>query len=351
MMSEKREQFPDILRIIACVMVVGIHIAMEGWYDTSPRTYTWTVLNFYDTVFRPAVPLFIMLSGSLFLRKDHLDLRKLWTGSILRIFLIYVFWVVFYAVTNNGIHKVLGNPALIRDGILGPNPQYHLWYLRMILNIYAIAPILWILVSNLDQKLFGYYFCLFVLFGSVCNTILDLPFTPQWLHDQLNLFVDMDLVRYSGYFILGYWLSVKDPFALFPRKRILIIYLITVIAAAGLNQWIAAADDWPTQALYGNFSLPVLIESVCIFLLVRSRFSGSSLQDHKAAWLRRVSESTLFVYLIHPFVIQRIHMYLHFYTIDHNVLFSVPVMIILVFCLSSLIGSLLKKIPIINRFV
>ena len=339
----------DIMRIIACVMVVGIHTAMEGWYNISPRSYTWTVLNFYDTLFRPAVPLFVMISGSLFLRKQQIDIKRLWTNNILHLLILYVFWVVFYAVMNNGIHKTLADPSLIWKEITGPTPQYHLWYLRMLMNLYAVAPLLWLLVRAMDRKLFRYYFVLFFVFGILRATLSDLPFLPKWILEQMNLFIDMDLVRYAGYFILGYYLSVYDPGRKFSSGKCTAVYVITLLLAAGLNQWISAAGNWPTQALYGNFSLPVAIETACIFLLVRRKYADISCSPEKAHRIISISGSTLFVYLIHPFLIQRLQIHFHFYTTNYNVLFSVPLTVILVFAASSAVGMLMEKIPVVNR--
>lgn len=338
----------DILRIIACVMVVGIHIAMEGWYDISPRTYDWTVLNFYDTLCRPAVPLFIMISGSLFLRKDVIDRKRLWLKNILHLLILYIFWVVFYAVMNNGIHKVMADPGIVWREISGPTPQYHLWYLRTLINLYAIVPLLYVLVRSMDRKLLRYYVILFLCFGILPRTISDLPFVPKWISEQINLFIEMDLLRYTGYFMLGYFLSDPEIYRKFPAKTLRITYLVTLIMAAGLNQWIAAAGNWPTQALYGNFSLPVAVETVCLFLLVRQRFAVFSFPERTVQRICRIAESTLFVYLIHPFVIQRLHMYFHLYTVNYNLLFSVPLMVLLVFCISSCAGMILKKIPVVN---
>ncbi len=349
--NNSRDISIDVLRIIACIMVVGIHTAVEGWYSISPRSYTWTVLNFYDTVFRPAVPLFIMISGSLFLRKEHIDLRHLWAKNILHLFVIYAVWVVFYAVMNNGIHKSIADPSLVWKEVTGPTPQYHLWYLRTLMNLYAIAPLLWLLVRAMDRKMFRYYFGLFFVFGIIRATLSDLPFLPKWILEQMNLFIDMDLVRYAGYFILGYFLSVYDPGENISFGKVLTVYVVTVFLAAGLNQWIAVAGDWPTQALYGNFSLPVALETVCLFWLVRKKCSGMSFSADKQRWILNISGSTLFVYLIHPFLIKRLQIHLHFYTTNYNVLFSVPLTVLLVFTLASMTGMLLEKVPVLNRFL
>ena len=351
MESEKRDYSLDFLRIIACIMVVGIHTAMEGWYNISPRTYTWTVLNFYDTLFRPGVPLFLMISGSLFLRKKNIDFKRLWTKNILHLAVIYIVWVIFYAVMNTGIKKSLVDPSQIWTIVFGSNPQYHLWYLRTLMNLYAIAPLLWILVRAMDKQLLKYYLILFFIFGSLRRTVYELPFLPSWLHEQINLFVEMDLVGYSAYFMLGYFLVDKEIADRFSIKSLVITYIFTVLAAAGLNQWIAVVDDWPTQALYGNFAIPVVIESICLFLIVTKLYSDIQLSAVQKKWLVRISTSTLFVYLIHPFVIQRLGIYFHLYTTNYNVLFSVPIMVILVFILSSAVGMVLERIPILNRIL
>ena len=117
-----RDLSMDILRILACLMVVGIHTVVEGWYDTSPRTFTWGVLNFYDPLFRPAVPLFFMISGSLMLRKSRIEPKRLWIRNILRLVIIYYLWVLFYALTNDGVHKALEDPLETLKSVFGPNP-------------------------------------------------------------------------------------------------------------------------------------------------------------------------------------------------------------------------------------
>lgn len=351
MKDTERDWSLDFLRILACLMVVGIHTSILGWYDNSPRSYTWTVLNFYDTLCRPAVPLFVMISGSLFLRRKETDFRKLWLKNILNLFVMYYVWVVFYAVMNTGIKKSLENPALVWETVSGSNPQFHLWYLRTIIYLYALSPLLSVLVRALDKKKIRYFFILFLAFELLRSTVYELPFIPEWLHDQINLFGEMHLMQYTGYFLLGYFLSQPEWIHRISSKVLLAVYTGTMILAAGLNQWISIAQNWPAQALYGNFSLPVTIESVCLFLFFRQKFEKTVLSPNAAKWLVRVSSATLFVYLSHMFVIQRLQMYLHLYTTNYNVLFSVPLMALLVFILCEILGIVLERIPVINRIL
>ena len=351
-MKKSRDLSLDLLRIMACLMVVLVHTSVEGWYNVSPRTYNWIILNIYDTIGRPSIPLFLMISGSLFLRKERIVLKQLWLKNILRIFVINAVWTVFYAVMNQGIHKTLADPLLIWQQLSGPNPQYHLWYLRTCLNLYALVPVFWHLVRALDRKTVRYFFLLFFIFGILFHTVDDLPFLPRWIHDQMTLFVDMDLVGHAAYFLLGYYLTEEGMERRFFRRTLLLTYIVTLVLAAGLNQLIAMAGDWPTQALYGNFALPVAVEAVCLFLLFRSLFADRQpLSPKTAVFISRASESTLFVYLIHPFVLQRLQIHFHLYTTNYNVLFSVPLLALFVFAFASCCGMVLKRIPVVRYIV
>ena len=57
----------DLLRILACFMVVVLHAASR-FFDTTPvEAENWMAYNAYDALVRSAVPLFVMLSGVFFL--------------------------------------------------------------------------------------------------------------------------------------------------------------------------------------------------------------------------------------------------------------------------------------------
>ena len=86
-------------------------------------------------------------------------------------------------------------------------------------------------------------------------------------------------------------------------------------------------------------------------MIFRKQFASPKLSSRAESLIIRISASTLFVYLIHMLIIRRLQIYLHLYTTDYNVLFSVPLMALLVFCLSSVIGMVLERIPLLNRIL
>ena len=54
----------DFTRIVACLMVVVLHVSATGVAEFS---HDWVYFNAYDSLVRACVPLFLMLSGALLL--------------------------------------------------------------------------------------------------------------------------------------------------------------------------------------------------------------------------------------------------------------------------------------------
>lgn len=52
-----RQYYLDILRIIACFMVIMIHIISMDFNNYLPATNEWKVMNSYDSIIRYSVPL------------------------------------------------------------------------------------------------------------------------------------------------------------------------------------------------------------------------------------------------------------------------------------------------------
>ena len=66
---EKRCIYFDILRIVACFAVIIIHVC--SWYLYSDiNSPNWQVFNFYNSIVKWSVPIFVMISGALFLKAN-----------------------------------------------------------------------------------------------------------------------------------------------------------------------------------------------------------------------------------------------------------------------------------------
>ena len=57
----------DVLRIFAVFSMMLLHVAGSLWSKTDVATADWQAFNIYDSFARFCVPVFIMLSGAMFL--------------------------------------------------------------------------------------------------------------------------------------------------------------------------------------------------------------------------------------------------------------------------------------------
>jgi surface polysaccharide O-acyltransferase-like enzyme len=128
----------DYLRVAATISVVVLHVSAQNWYSFNGRSFEWNVFNFYDSIVRWGVPIFLMISGSLFLYRD-IEIKNLYRKYILRLFVAYCFWALFYAVYSPIIDSIIGKgfalpiKSIIKNTISG---NYHMWFIPMIIGTY-----------------------------------------------------------------------------------------------------------------------------------------------------------------------------------------------------------------------
>ena len=71
----ERKTYCDYLRLIATFAVVVLHVAAFNWENTDVNGIEWQTFNFYNSIVRWGVPIFVMISGSLFLNRE-MSIRK-----------------------------------------------------------------------------------------------------------------------------------------------------------------------------------------------------------------------------------------------------------------------------------
>ena len=121
--TQEREYAFDYMRVAAAFMVMIVHVAAQSWYKTDIHSFEWIVMNFYHCfIVRVDVPLFVMISGSLFLSKD-VPLKKIFSKYILRIITAFLFWSFIYAVYSYSRTKNFNKS--VDEFIRG---HYHMWF-------------------------------------------------------------------------------------------------------------------------------------------------------------------------------------------------------------------------------
>lgn len=344
---KERTWYFDLLRIFATFMVIVLHVSAQNFSSVPVSSFEWNVFNVFDSVTRWTVPVFVMISGALFLDGEY-TIEKIYKKYILRIVTAFIFWSATYAIfkmvrTNCGLKETLWQL------VTGP---VHMWFLYMIVGVYMLIPILKKIIVQKDiTKYFlvlGFAFSCFIpQLISVCGYVFP---TLSKLTKSLIASVDFNFaVGFVFYFVLGYYLSKAD----ISKKLQSIIYLGGVcglIITIGMTDVISLLSGQPKVDFYGNFTINVLLESIAIFVFFKYKLS---LQPSKAraTLIAKLSKYSFGVYLAHMLVIEVLRDVFKLNTLTFNPILSIPIIAILVFLISFLISGILNHIPILKKYV
>lgn len=348
MNNDKRNYNLDLLRIVACFMVIVIHVAAQYWSITPYNSITFNIYNFYDSLVRAAVPIFVMISGVFFLPpKKKVDFKKLYFKNIFKLILIYVFWVSLYYIYSIIVYSLDFSFAdFVHYFISGP---VHVWYIPMIIGLYIISPLLCKITENSKANIFKYFFILFFL-SCLLKTISYCNFIPHI--DVINSFINklpIDIFcQFYCYFLLGYFLQ---NYALSEKleKAFYIVAVICVILCALLTCFSSKYCGYAYSSFYSEFSVFTFIEAVALFLFFKkTKFKSEQIYSNNVTYL---SSCTLGIYLVHVMVMTTLFDFNIIDVTDFNPFFSVPTVSIIIFIISLIITILLKKVKLINKWL
>lgn len=331
----------DFCRICACLMVVMLHVAASGWF-IDPALTEWKFFNFTDMAMRAGVPLFFMISGALFLEKEHLDIKKFISRNVSRLIYVYFIWSFLYQLVHQHVYHTYKNVSDFLVGVIkGPG---HLWFLPAMIIVYLFLPVVHNALKggSLNPK---YILMLFVILTLLTTNLQLLPECPAIIKELCGK-INLTYISYLGYMALGFILSQ----ATYNRKFLVLapfIYFITTVLSALGNQWLSLRDGKAGVYLYGYFSLPVFIQACCIFIFFQC-LKNRNVKYPKA--LAYLSDCTFGIYLLH-FMVLDFWQRRNISVSSFHPLASIPSIYLLVLCESIIIISILKKIPLLQKLV
>ena len=228
--------------------------------------------------------------------------------------------------------------------LFGP-AWYHLWFLYMIIGLYMLVPLLRIFIQNAKEEHYRYFFIIFILFGCALPLLSD---TLLLVDNRLNInFNIKELLGFSGYFILGYYLSNYEI-----SKRVK--RLIYILAAASVifqiigTILISYKLNIANILLYKNSTPNVAIQAIAVFLIIKETSVKIHFYEKAKSILFTLSKYSFGIYLVHD-LFNQFFSKLGFTPTYFNPLLMIPFRAIITFILSFLIIWVLDKIPFIRK--
>ena len=140
---QNRERVPeaDVLRAICCVIVVLLHAFIGAEIHPGlDRSYELGGLIAYQLLLW-ATPLFAVLSGFVLFHRNRevASPVEFWQRRSGAVLVPFLFWTAVYWL----VQPAYGHPLRIATGlVLGQSGQRHLYFVAMILQFYALFPLL-----------------------------------------------------------------------------------------------------------------------------------------------------------------------------------------------------------------
>lgn len=340
-----RETFLDFLRIAAACAVVLLH-TVTGITDITDMTLypkqlraCWALRDLTTW----CVPVFLMISGYLFLRPGkRIPMKVMLTKYCRRIALALLVFGIPYA----GLELLWNGQALSANivwesivQVLSGQSWAHLWYLYLILVLYFVTPVLqWILV----KVPFG-VICLFTaaLFLG-CSILPAAALADGWIRTYEGAGEGIYLFYYLAG---GLFARIKRPDG---RQADFwgAVLAALAVALAGADVWLRLNGS-TLQLAYHD---PLTVELALVIFdaaFLKMRGKGAVNID----CLRRLSELSFAVYLIHPVFLNLLYKVWGWNPLEHALFPALGVTFAGVLLLSFGAAVLLRRVPLLKKYV
>jgi surface polysaccharide O-acyltransferase-like enzyme len=341
----------DLLRTFAIVLVIMLHAAREPIQivdQMSPAGVTlWWTVNIYDSLARPAVPLFVMLSGALLLQPVKLGepLRVFFKKRLNRIALPFLFWGAAYFAWRFFVYGETLSANSILQGVLN-GPYTHFWFFYLLIGLYLITPVLRVLVAYIDRKTFQFFLILWFL-GTAIVPLMGL-FGAYSLNS--NVFI---VTGWVGYYLLGaYCLKVRVS------SKVLYTMLILGLTWTIIGTYLAVGiiGERFSQFFHDGYSFSMIGASAALFLLLAA-VPSNMLEERFPRGirvLRFIGQNTIPIYLFHVMVLESLQKGFFGFQISlatMNPVLEVPLLTVVTLFICLGVIYPLEKIPLVKRLI
>lgn len=275
-MRQRDERF-DIMRVLACMMIVGIHAPLPSGHADG----LFLAALSYLTV--PGLCLFFVISGALLLpvRTDTRTFLRKRLGRVITPTLVFT---GVYCALNHLSGQAITWRCLFS---LPFSPQGHgiLWFMYTLVGLYLAAPILsrWLVTAGKREVEFYLLLWGVTLCYPLLRRVVDINESTTGILYYFSGFI--------GYFVLGYYLK-QYPSSVTWQK--LTIPLMLAVAAPVVCKLVHAKVDF--YDLFWHLSVFVAILCCCMYVTV----CHIKLSGHRIRGLVRLTSRLSFgIYLIH----------------------------------------------------
>ena len=331
-----RSFYLDVLRLVAMLGVIFLHVSAKE-YHMYYLTYDWYLSVIGDSSVRWSVPLFVMISGALFLNPDkNVTYKDILRKYIPRLLLAYVCWSLLYTIFQIAVASFISKEFVFDTYFL--RPYFHLWFLPMLMGVYLLVPLLRKISE--DKVLLQYGLILWICVLAVAFFLVhEIPQISE-------LFVVNLVLGFAGYFLLGHFVSQHT----ITKRQEGLIYAIGIaglVITIGGNILLSRHLGMPTERFLPYLSPFVVMTATSLFVLAKQ--NEAALQKKLSSIVAYVRKDLFGIYLVHGMWLRLFN--ITFFRDLSNHLITFPLITLIIFAFSLYTAKLLRKIPFLRKIV
>ncbi|MFN8415410.1 MAG: acyltransferase family protein [Cytophagaceae bacterium] len=347
MQTAKRHYGLDILRILACYMVIQVHAG--EFYYIGPvgevlNTPEAQIVGWINSLFRSCVPLFVMLSGYFLFPVN--DTKQFLTKRLTTILIPFVIWSVLYAFYQYGRGVTSLQDAFINVAMIPLNLAMetgHLWFVYMLIGIYLFAPIIsgWMEKSTKQEMHYYIFFWVITLIVPFIHQLFPYIWgeVPWNNHPMLHYFMG-----YMGYVVVANYLKkVHQPSTnsyIFAIALIVVGYAITTF---GFLYRLPTQHTIADLELTWDFNtINIAMMTVGIFILVKD-IAIEKQDSYGISLLQDLSAKSYGMYLAHIMLLNFVHGLM--IPLELSLYLKIPLVAIVTFILTYMVVKLISYLP------
>ena len=325
----------DFLRVIGVFGVIFIHVVsntINTFGGLNPLSHTIYCFIHYFSSF--AVPLFVMISGMMFLGKTDITFKDVFKKYLLKILLI-IFVIgagmilMEEVFINKNISLDLVRRVFVR--IIEGDSWAHMWYLYLVFGLYLLTPIFVLITKNIKQK--DYQTFLIILF--ILSIIIP---TLNRLFEIKIAFNMIGISGYIFYYFYGYYLYKYDT-----SKNFKILNYIVSILCIVYTVYRAIHINTLDNVYSYTTLVPCMLATSSILLLKETIVKNGKL-------INLIGVCSLGIYVIHQFFINIIYKVVKFKFIVDYPYIGLILYFLIIFLCSFIVTYLLRKIKFIRKY-
>ncbi len=319
----------DYMRVIACIGVIIIHISATGVTDYIKGSLPYIITVIINRSMQFVVPFFIFLSGvTSFHTSDSKEFNYFlfMKKKLEKVFLPYLIWCfVYYSANLIWIGSYDFNIISFLKGVLSGGLSYHLYFVIIIMQLYILGPLFYFVLKRVKNK--------------IPLLIISAIFTAIFIVTLKFKFANRIFLKYMFFYMLGIYVSMeyRKYTSRLKKYRSLIILI-----------YIAFDIMYIASYYYNRKYYPLIWFLYCTASIFFYNYIGLILSERSDAYysfINLFSQSSYYIYLMHPIVLSFIIKYTAYIGIKSTsqrlMIFTIVVFPVSV--ISSLLYTVVKK--------